>query len=104
MEIGTRRYINMPKIAKGSRYEYSLVDFVQIKQAGELLPIVFYQFPDIGRVSYSYHVYTQGERLDQISTKYYKKPGFWWAIAQVNPDIKDILNITPGTVIKIPNA
>jgi hypothetical protein len=94
----------MPKIAKGSRYEYSLVDFVQLKENEELLPIVFYQFPGIGRLTYSYHTYTQGERLDQISTKYYKKPGFWWAITQANPEITDILNIEPGTVIRIPNA
>jgi hypothetical protein len=94
----------MPKIAKGSRYEYSVVDFVQLKENEELLPIVFYQFPNIGRLSYSYHVYTQGERLDQISNKYYKKPGFWWVITQANPEVTDILNITPGTVLRIPSA
>ena len=94
----------MPIIPKNSRYEYTTFDFIQLKPNGEFKPVAFYQFPSIGRLTYLYHTYVQGERLDELAVKYYKNPTLWWRITQVNPEIGDIFNITPGTKIRIPNG
>jgi hypothetical protein len=91
-------------IYKGSRYEYSTIDFVSTKLNGPLNPIVFYKFSDLGTVQYYEHVYLKGERLDQLAQTYYKNPEYWWIIPEFNPQIQDFNNITSGTVIKIPNV
>ena len=91
-------------IYNGSRYQYSNIDYVQTNSANPALPIVFYQFSVFGTVSYQLHSYIQGECLDQLSFKYYKRPDFWWAILEANPQIADPTNISPGTSIRIPHV
>ena len=91
-------------IYKGSRYEYSTVDFVSTTLNGSSNPIVFYQFTQLGKITYYEHVYTEGERLDQIASRYYRNPNYWWIIPEFNPSITDFMNITPGTIIRIPNV
>lgn len=91
-------------IYKGSRYEYSTIDFVSKTINGQANPIVFYYFNDLGKVSYYEHSYIQGERLDQLAYKYYKNSEYWWIIPEFNPQIKDFTNISDGTIIRIPNV
>ena len=91
-------------IYKGSRYEYSTIDYVATKAPYVEKPLVLYSFSNLGLVNFWEHVYVQGERLDQISYKYYKRPEYWWVIPEYNPHIEDVNNITPGTVLRIPNV
>ena len=91
-------------IFKGSRYEYSTVDFVSTKVNGSNNPIVFYNFSQLGTVQYYEHVYKDGERLDQLAHQYYNNSEYWWIIPEFNPEIKDFTNIAPGTIIRIPNV
>lgn len=91
-------------IYRGSRYEYSTIDFFSVSPDGTDNPVVFYAFSSLGFVRYWQHVYVQGERLDQIAYKYYKRPEYWWIIPEYNPEVTDITNITPGTVLRIPNV
>jgi nucleoid-associated protein YgaU len=91
-------------IYKGSRYEYSTIDYVSIDEAGASNPIVFYQFSDLGLISFYQHTYVNGERLDGIANKYYKNSEYWWIIPEFNPEIKDFTNITPGTVLRVPRV
>ena len=91
-------------IYKGSRYEYSTVDYVSTTLNGPENPIVFYYLSSFSNVSYYEHNYVKGERLDQIATKYYKNPGYWWIIPEFNPQIVDFTNIPDGTVIKVPRV
>jgi nucleoid-associated protein YgaU len=91
-------------IYKGSRYEYSTVDFVAKTPNGDQNPIVFYSISDFTAVSYYEHTYITGERLDQISVKYYKTPSLWWLIPEFNPQLVDFTNIPTGTVLRIPNV
>jgi nucleoid-associated protein YgaU len=91
-------------IYKGSRYEYSTIDFFKVSNQGDNNPVVFYEFSQLGLISYWEHVYVKNERLDQISHQYYKKPEFWWVIPEYNPEITDFLNIEPGTKLRIPNV
>ena len=91
-------------IYKGSRYEYSTVDFAAKTINGPQNPIVFYEISSPNSISYYEHVYIVGERLDQISTKYYKTPSLWWLIPESNPQISDFTNIPIGTILRIPNV
>lgn len=91
-------------IYKGSRYEYSTIDYFKTTTTGTEKPTVFYSFSNIGLTKYWEHVYVQNERLEQIAFKYYNRPEFWWIIPEFNPEITDINNITPGTVLRIPNV
>jgi hypothetical protein len=92
-------------IEKGSRYEYSTVDYFATKKDQESEePVVFYTFSTLGYVRFWTHKYVEGERLDQIAFKYYKKPEYWWIIPEYNPEVEDFTNIKPGTVLRIPNV
>jgi nucleoid-associated protein YgaU len=91
-------------IFKGSRYEYSTIDYVATTAGLVEEPIVLYTASDLGLTSYWEHTYTQGERLDSLSYKYYKNPQYWWLIAEYNPEINDFINITPGTILRVPNV
>jgi hypothetical protein len=91
-------------IYKGSRYEYSTIDYVATNTDYVEKPLVLYAFTNLGLVNYWQHTYQSGERLDQIAYKYYKRPEFWWVIPEFNPGIDDFNNITPGTVLVIPNV
>lgn len=91
-------------IYKGSRYEYSTVDYISTKLNGPENPIVFYALTTFTEVSYYEHTYVKGERLDQISSKYYKTPRYWWMIPEANSQITDFTNIKEGTILRIPRV
>ena len=91
-------------IYKGSRYEFSTIDFVATDSALHEKSLVLYKFSNLGMITFWEHVYTEGERLDQIAFKYYKRPEYWWVIPEYNPSITDFTEIVPGTVLRIPNV
>ena len=91
-------------IFKGSRYEYSKIDFRPTKLNGPQNPIVFYSVAKLGLMPYTEHVYMQGERLDQLTAHYYKNPYSWWVIPEANPEIVDFSNIPAGTILRIPSV
>lgn len=88
-------------IYRGSRYENSVVDFVSTRSDGDALPIVFYEFSQQGLVPYLEYTVVEGERLDQIADKFYKRASLWWLIPEFNPQIKDTLDVPAGTVLRI---
>lgn len=88
----------------GSRYEASVVDFVNIDGSGNAVPIVFYEFSDLGLLSYFEHKWTAGDRLEALATTYYRDPERWWVIAEANPEIEDIQNIPSGKILRIPSV
>jgi nucleoid-associated protein YgaU len=91
-------------IYKGSRYEYSTIDFVQTSFDGAPNAVVYYGFSSLGLISYKEHIYKEGERLDSIAYQYYKNPSFWWLIAEYNPEVLDFFTINPGKTLRIPNV
>lgn len=91
-------------IYKGSRYEYSTIDYVSTVDGNPEKPVVFYKFSDIGTITYYTHIYMTGERLDQIADKYYNNPEYWWVIPEFNPEVLDFTDIKPGTPLRIPNV
>jgi len=50
------------------------------------------------------HVVSDGERIDAISTKYYRDPALWWVIAHAN-DLRILpISLIPGMKITIPDV
>lgn len=88
-------------IYRGSRYEDSVVDFIVIEPNGDALPVVLYEFKEFGLVPYLEYVVEDGDRLDQLAVKFYKSPELWWLIPEFNPQVKDTLNLVPGTKLRI---
>lgn len=88
----------------GSRYETSLVDFISLSSSGDGFPVVFYEFSSLGQLTYSEYRWKAGDRLDQLAMTFYRDPEKWWIIAETNPEVLDIQNIPPGTVLRIPSV
>lgn len=51
-----------------------------------------------------YYMARANERLDNISTKFYKTPSKWWLIAKANNLANGTVAITAGTKLFIPNV
>jgi nucleoid-associated protein YgaU len=88
----------------GSRYETALVDFVALSPRGDAAPVVFYEFSDLGRMTYAEYRWQAGDRLDALAMEYYRDPERWWIIAEANPEVLDIQNIPAGTVLRVPSV
>jgi hypothetical protein len=91
-------------IYQNSRYYHQTIDFVSFKENGDAKPIVFYEFDVPGKISWWEHIYVDGERLEAIAYRYYKRCDYWWLIPEYNPEISDFTNIKPGTVLKVPHV
>lgn len=91
-------------IYQTSRYYHQLIDYLAFYPEGDNYPIVFYEMDAPGLATWSEHVFSEGERLDQLSYQYYHRPDLWWVIPEYNPQVPDFNNITPGTVLKIPHV
>lgn len=91
-------------ITSGSRYEDSVVDYFRKVENGTEYPIVFYSFDSLTDVSFFYHTYRTGETLQGLSQQYFKTPMLWWAIAEYNPEVTDLLHIEDGTLLRIPSV
>jgi hypothetical protein len=91
-------------IYQNSRYYSQLIDFISFLPDGDNYPVVYYEFDELGSSSWYEHVYEEGERLDELSYKYYSRPDFWWIIPEYNPEIYDFSSITPGTILRIPRV
>jgi hypothetical protein len=50
-----------------------------------------------------YYVSRQGDRLDTVSSAFYKTPKYWWFIARANNLVNGSLAVPVGTRLYIPN-
>lgn len=91
-------------IFTGSRYSDATIDYFTKQEYGPATPVVLYKFDALSNISFFTHIYNDGETLHALSQKYFRRPDFWWAIAEYNPEIVDFTNIPAGTVIRIPRV
>lgn len=88
----------------GSRYEDATVDFLATNPTGDASPVVFYQFGELGLMTYTTYSWKTGDRLESLATRFYRNPELWWIIAEANPQVADVQAIPAGTVLRIPNV
>lgn len=48
------------------------------------------------------HTWIQGDRLDNLSTRYYGDPQYWWFILDANPRYMEEHEIQNGDILLIP--
>ena len=63
---------------------------------------VLREFPAY-QVSFFTYPGVETDRLDVLALKYLGSSELWWQILDINPEILDPFDITPGTSIRIPN-
>jgi nucleoid-associated protein YgaU len=89
-------------ISSDSRYAASTVVTVDVGGISRqvIVPGVqaAYTFP------YVSHTMTADESIGGLAQTYYGDATKWWQIADGNPEIMDWDNVTPGTVLRIPNG
>jgi nucleoid-associated protein YgaU len=89
-------------VLRNSRYNDSYIYYISVVEDGNITSVVTYDFGELGTLNWSDYVWQDGDRLDNIAQSNYRSPYSWWVIAEANPEIEDVLNITPGTVIRVP--
>ena len=89
-------------IYKTSRYNNSDIDYVSTTENGDITASVFYEFSELGRLTWTDYTWKSGDRLDLVAFRFYSNPHGWWLIAEANPEVEDVLNIRAGTVLRIP--
>jgi hypothetical protein len=55
------------------------------------------------QTSFFTYQWVETDRLDILALKYLGNSELWWQILDINPEILDPFDITPGTSIRIPN-
>lgn len=65
--------------------------------------LVFRRFPTYkSRAAYTIYTWMEGDRIDIVGSKYFADPSQYWRILDANPDILDVMALTPGQQIRIP--
>ncbi|MFI2616684.1 hypothetical protein [Streptomyces sp. NPDC018584] len=90
-------------ISSASRYAGNPIEIVRDvdgKSRRVIVPVA----PQQIRARVIKYRWNEDDRVDSVAADYYQDPTQWWRIAEVNPEILDWTDITPGTLIRIPNA
>lgn len=64
---------------------------------------VFREWPTV-LADYFWYTWTSSDRLDILANTYLGSSNRWYEIMDINPEIANPWDITPGTSIRIPNA
>ena len=84
-----------------SRYADGLIFKAKDARIQNTVPTVYRVWPEYGSKVFYYEV-TEVDRIEDIAVKYLGNPALWWKIMDLNPDVLDPFNISPGTLLRIP--
>lgn len=87
-------------IASNSRY----VDSQQVTENTNGTDVIYItqDAPVAYTFKYTYYVVNGSDRIDNIAATYLGDPTQWFIIAKANPQVMNWLNLTAGTIIRIP--
>jgi hypothetical protein len=51
-----------------------------------------------------YYTWAERDRIDSVAEKFFGDPDAWWQIMDFNPEIMNPLDISLGTVLRIPRG
>ena len=92
----------MTMIENVSRYYDGPLTQVPQKKTGVYTIGVFRNWPASKTVKYIEHTWEDGDSLGALSALYGDGSKYWWEIMEINSEIINPLNISPGTVIRVP--
>ena len=91
-------------ILVGSRYAYGFLGASQVFRDDDINTYVFKmpREPLTGR--YKQRIVVEGDRLESLAYEYYQDATQWWRLADINPDLEDLINLVPGSVLRVPHV
>lgn len=84
-----------------SRYSDGPLFLAQEPNSGDLILSVFRKFPSYNSAFYWYSV-TENDRIENIAARTIGNPNMWWKIMDLNPEVLNPFDLTPGLQIRIP--
>lgn len=84
-----------------SRYADGPVFLAKEPKSGDYITSVFRKWPEY-KTSYYWYEVTENDRIEWIATLKLGKPHLWWSIMDINPEILNPFELTPGSLIRIP--
>jgi len=58
--------------------------------------------PNQGLPTFVFYTVSVGDRFDNLASRLYGIPDYWWKIADANPEIFYPDGLVPGAIIRIP--
>jgi len=89
-------------ITRTSRYYDGPIAQLQDKGDNQYELSVFRKFPTDQPITYITYMWKDRDEVALVANAFKFPPKFWWKIADINPEILDVFNIAPGTIIRIP--
>lgn len=84
-----------------SRYADGSLFMAQEPKSGDYNLTIFRTFPTYNVAYYWYEV-TENDRIEGIATRTLGNPTLWWQIMDINPDVLNPFELTPGLQLRIP--
>jgi aryl-phospho-beta-D-glucosidase BglC (GH1 family) len=88
-------------ISSKSRYSASTVTPGSSLAGNDIMVIQFTQ-PIDKTFTFTYHQVKANDYVDLLANVEYGDPTLWWIIANANPEVTDWMNLTVGSLIRIP--
>jgi hypothetical protein len=91
-------------IKRTSRYYNGPIAQLPDKSSDLYVLSVYRDFPTNVNVNYINYIWKDRDEVAIVAATYKLPPRLWWQIGDLNPEISDMFNIQPGTVVRIPYA
>lgn len=88
-------------ISSNSRYANSTVATIDVQ--GQPRQVIVPSQAQAYTFNYTSHMWSQGDRLDRLAYQYLGDATQWYKIGDSNPELINIGEIEPGTIIRIPS-
>jgi phage tail protein X len=89
-------------ISPDSRYINNVVTLIDNSE-GQAIATIVPNAPANVFFTYTPYQFTGADRIDNLAYQFYGDSDVWWAIANANPEVLDWSNVTPGTILRIPD-
>jgi hypothetical protein len=89
-------------IERVSRYYNGPLLQTQDKTTKAYVISVLRAFPQTKELRYILYTWKDGDTLAALSQQYGVGAKYWWEIMEINPEILDPFDITPGTILRVP--
>lgn len=89
-------------IERVSRYYDGPLAQTKEKYTDQYVISVFRKFPTGAGISYIDYLWKEGDSVAKVAQAFSLGSKYWWEMMDINPEIIDPFNITPGTTIRVP--
>jgi hypothetical protein len=84
-----------------SRYADGALFMAQEPKSGDYMLSIFRTFPTYNIAYYWYEI-TENDRIENIANNTLGNPNLWWQIMDINPEVLNPFDLSPGLQLRIP--